>query len=93
MTSATTKQVMSYLAERGRIISNDDGAYLVMFDGYVQRYEPRTPDKGVQIVALRPEYALIFPSLAPQEDTSKELRPRERYISELHQSRPWTIDA
>ena len=28
------KQVMSYLAERGRIITNDEGSYLVMFEGY-----------------------------------------------------------
>ena len=46
------KQVMSYLADRGRIISNDDGSYLVMFDGHVHRYETKTPDKGVQIVAF-----------------------------------------
>ena len=35
------KQLMSYLADRGRIISNDEGAYLVMFDGHVHRYEPK----------------------------------------------------
>ena len=43
---------MSYLADRGRIISNDDGAYLVMFDGHVHRYEKKSPDQGVQIVAF-----------------------------------------
>ncbi|HKA47294.1 MAG TPA: LptF/LptG family permease, partial [Methyloceanibacter sp.] len=35
-------QVMSYLANRGHILSNDDGAYLVMFDGFVHRYEPKS---------------------------------------------------
>jgi lipopolysaccharide export system permease protein len=46
------KQLMSYLADRGRIVSNDDGAYLVMFDGHVHRYETKAPDQGVQIVAF-----------------------------------------
>jgi lipopolysaccharide export system permease protein len=76
------KQVMSYLATRGRIISNDDGAYLVMFDGHVHRYEPKTPDKGVQIVHFD-QYVLNISDLSPKDDTSKELRPRERYLSEL----------
>ena len=76
------QQVMSYLATRGRIISNDDGAFLVMFDGHVHRYEPKTPDKGVQIVHFD-QYVLNISDLSPQEDTSKEPRPRERYLSEL----------
>jgi lipopolysaccharide export system permease protein len=76
------KQVMSYLAERGRIISNDDGAYLVMFDGHVHRYDVKSPEKGVQIVAFD-QYVLNISDLSPKDDTSKELRPRERYLSEL----------
>jgi lipopolysaccharide export system permease protein len=76
------QQVNSYLATRGRIISNDDGAFLVMFDGHVHRYEPKTPDKGVQIVHFD-QYVLNISALSPQEDTSKELLPRERYLSEL----------
>ncbi len=76
-------QVMSYLADHGRIVSNDDGAYLVMFDGHVQRYEPKTPDKGAQIVAFD-QYVLNISDLNPKgADASKELRPRERYLSEL----------
>ena len=76
------QQVMSYLATRGRIISNDDGAFLVMFDGHVHRYEPKTPDKGVQIVHFD-QYVLNISDLNPQEDTSNELLPRERYLGEL----------
>ena len=76
------KQVMSYLAERGRIINNDQGSYLVMFDGYVQRLEAETADKGVRIVAFD-QNMLDLSELAPQDATDKELRPRERYISEL----------
>src|SRR4029077_17398213 len=62
------QQVNSYLATRGRIISNDDGAFLVMFDGHVHRYEPKTPDKGVQIVHFD-QYVLNISDLSPQEDT------------------------
>jgi lipopolysaccharide export system permease protein len=76
------KQIMTYLANRGRIISNDDGAYLVMMDGHVERYEPASPTKGVQIVAFD-QYMLNISDLTPKDDTSKELRPRERYLSEL----------
>ena len=76
------KLVMSYLAERGRIISNDDGAYLVMFDGHVHRYEVKDPSKGVQIVAFD-QYVLNISDFSPKDNSSKELRPRERYLSEL----------
>jgi lipopolysaccharide export system permease protein len=76
------KLVMSYLAERGRIISNDDGAYLVMFDGHVHRYEVKDPSKGVQIVAFD-QYVLNISDFSPKDTSSKELRPRERYLGEL----------
>ena len=76
------KQLMSYLADRGRIISNDDGAYLVMFDGHVHRYETKSPDQGVQIVAFD-QYLLNISDLNPKDTGSKELRPRERSLGEL----------
>ena len=76
------KQIMSYLADRGRIISNDDGSYLVMFEGHVHRYETKSPDQGVQIVAFD-QYVLNISDFNPKDTGSKELRPRERYLSEL----------
>jgi len=75
-------QLMSYLADRGRIISNDDGAYLVMFDGHVHRYEKKSPDQGVQIVAFD-QYIFNISDLNPKDAGSNELRPRERYLSDL----------
>jgi lipopolysaccharide export system permease protein len=77
-----SKQVMSYLAERGRIVTNDEGAYLIMFEGYVHRYNEEELDKGVQIVAFD-QNALDLSELNPKEDTTKELRPRERSIGNL----------
>jgi lipopolysaccharide export system permease protein len=86
------KQLMSYLADRGRIISNDDGAYLVMFDGHVHRYETKSPDQGVQIVAFD-QYVLNISDLNPKETGSKELRPRERYLGELLDPDPKLLKA
>jgi lipopolysaccharide export system permease protein len=80
-------QKMSYLANRGHILSNDNGAYLVMFDGFVHRLEPTSIDKGVQIVHFD-QYVLSISDLSPDEDTEKELRPRERYLSELLNPEP-----
>jgi lipopolysaccharide export system permease protein len=86
------KQLMSYLADRGRIISNDDGAYLVMFDGHVHRYETKSPDQGVQIVAFD-QYVLNISDLNPKDAGSKELRPRERYLGELLNPDPKLLKA
>ncbi|MBM3544150.1 MAG: LPS export ABC transporter permease LptF [Alphaproteobacteria bacterium] len=75
-------KVMSYLAERGRIITNEDGSYLVMFDGYVHRYDGEDKDKAVQIVAFD-QNMLDLSEFSPKDNDTKELRPRERYLSEL----------
>jgi lipopolysaccharide export system permease protein len=77
------KQVMSYLAERGRILTNDDGAYLVMFEGYVQRFEAKEKNKGVQIVAFDQNMLDLSEFTTPDDDTGKGLKARERYLSEL----------
>ena len=76
------KQVMSYLAERGRIITNDEGSYLVMLDGYVHRYNAEDKDKNVQIVAFD-QNMLDLSEFAPKGTTSKDIRPREMYFSDL----------
>jgi lipopolysaccharide export system permease protein len=76
------KQVMSYLAERGRIITNDEGSYLVMLDGYVHRYNGEDKDKEVQIVAFD-QNMLDLSEFSPKDNTEKDLRPREQYITDL----------
>ena len=76
------KQVMSYLAERGRIITNDEGSYLVMLDGYVHRYNAEDKDKNVQIVAFD-QNMLDLSEFAPKDTTGKDVRPREMYFSDL----------
>jgi len=79
-------QVMSYLAARGRIITNDEGSYLVMFDGYVHRYNAEDKDKAVQIIAYE-QNMLDISQFAPKDEDGKDLRPKERSIGELvHQA-------
>lgn len=76
------KQVMSYLAERGRIIDNDEGSYLIMLRGYVHRYNNETEEKDVQIVAFD-QNMLDLSEFSPKDSGGKELRPREAYTSDL----------
>jgi lipopolysaccharide export system permease protein len=73
---------MTYLAERGRIISSGANAYLVMFDGQVQRYNAEQPQKGAQIVAFD-RYVLDITAFDPQDSEGSVLDPNERYLSEL----------
>jgi lipopolysaccharide export system permease protein len=77
-----SKQVMTYLAERGRIIENDDGSYLIMLDGYVQRYNNEGNEKDVQIVAFD-QNMLDLTEFSPKDSGGKEVRPREAYTSDL----------
>ena len=76
------KQVMSYLAERGRIIDNDEGSYLIMLDGYVQRFNKEDDEKDVQIVAFD-QNMLDLTEFSPKDNAGKEVRPRETYTSDL----------
>lgn len=77
-----SKQVMSYLAERGRILSNDEGSFLIMFDGYVHRYNAMDKDKTVQIIEFDQNMVDIS-KFAPRDKSGKELRPKERPIADL----------
>ena len=76
------EQVMSYMAERGRIISNDQGAYLVMFDGYIHRFNAEDKEKAVQIVAFD-QNMFDLSKLNTQSKKGKALNAKERTIDEL----------
>ena len=86
------KQVMSYLAERGRIISNDEGSYLVMFDGYVHRFNEEDVSKGVQIVAFD-QNMLDLSELAPKDDDEQRTSASRALYWRTHQPRPQGQDA
>jgi lipopolysaccharide export system permease protein len=75
-------QVMSYMAERGKIIANEEGSYLVMLEGYVQRYNSNDQDKDVKIVAFD-QNMLDLSEFSPKDNSGKDVRPREMYLGEL----------
>lgn len=74
------KQVVTYLAERGLIIKQDDVAYLRMDKGHVVRR--LADDPTPQIVAFD-QYVVDLSQLEQRMDTTVYFKPRERYTSEL----------
>lgn len=81
---------MTYLANRGQIISNDDGSYLVMKDGHIHRQETAKKEQEVQIVAFE-QYIFDISQYGPKSETS-ELRRGELYLHELMNPDPDSAD-
>lgn len=73
------KQVVTFLAERGRIIKQDESAYLLMQAGHILRRTSVT--EPIHIVAFD-RYAVDLARFEAKEE-SVTLKPRERYFSEL----------
>lgn len=73
--------IMTYLANRGQIVSNEEGSYLVMKDGYIHRQEVARKDKGVQIVAFQQYIFDITQYGAKSENLA--LRRNELYLPGL----------
>lgn len=74
-------QAQSYLAERGQIVKQDPTAYLVMSTGHIiRRSDPKEPP---QIIAFD-KYAVDLDRFEAQDGGEGELKPRERYFSELY---------
>lgn len=74
------KNAMSYLAERGQIIKQDSGAYMIMSAGHVLSQDG--PGQPPRIVVFD-KYALDLDAFDQKISEDKDLRPRERYFSEL----------
>ena len=72
---------MTYLANRGQIVSNDDGSYLVMKEGHIHRKENAKKDNEVQIVAFE-QYIFDITQYGPISQANS-LRRGELYLSEL----------
>lgn len=79
------KSVMSYLAERGQIVEQDTGAYMIMSGGHVISQDD--PAKPPRIVAFD-RYALDLDAFDRKMGDDADLRPRERYYSELVSPEP-----
>ena len=81
-------QAQSYLAERGQIVKQDPNAYLVMSNGHIiRRTDPTEPP---QIIAFD-RYAVDLDRFEPQDGGEGELKPRERYFSELYDPGPDSV--
>lgn len=74
------KGATSYLAERGQIVKQDGNAYMIMTGGHVLSKDG--PDAEPRIVAFD-RYALDLDAFDQKVGDEVDLRPRERYLSEL----------
>lgn len=79
-------QKMTYLANRGQIITNDEGSYLVMKDGHIHRQDTKKTskpgsDSEVKIVAF--EQYIFDISQYGSKSGKSTLRRGELYLSEL----------
>lgn len=77
-----SKQVMSYLAERGRILSNEKGSFLIMFDGYVHRYDAKDKEKSVQIIKFD-QNMVDLSKFGPQNKAGNKLEPKQMPLMDL----------
>ena len=73
-------QSQTYLAEHGAIVKQDNAAYLVMTNGHIIRRSDA--DRPPQIIAFY-KYIVDLDRFELQGEDSSELKPRERYWSEL----------
>jgi lipopolysaccharide export system permease protein len=73
-------QSQSYLAEHGTIVKQDGTAYLVMTNGHIIR---RTDADGPPQIVAFDKYIVDLDRFEPQDAGAGELKPRERYLSEL----------
>ncbi|NJM34450.1 MAG: LPS export ABC transporter permease LptF [Rhodomicrobium sp.] len=75
-----TSQIMTYLAEEGRIVKQpDERALLIMRNGHIQRQSDDSRD--AQIVVFD-SYIFDISQFGPKEGP-RDYKPRERFLSEL----------
>jgi lipopolysaccharide export system permease protein len=73
-------QRLAYIAEQGRVVETDEGTFLVLEKGSVQR---QTPNDVTAIVVFE-RYAFDLSPLAEAaQGAVTSYKPRERYLSEL----------
>ncbi|KAB2939683.1 MAG: LPS export ABC transporter permease LptF [Hyphomicrobium sp.] len=70
----------SYLAERGLIVEHDPSNFLVMSKGHIVRRTDK--DEPAQIIAFE-KYAVDLDQFEKKLSEDEDLKPRERYLSEL----------
>jgi lipopolysaccharide export system permease protein len=78
-------QTQSYLAERGIIVKRDPSNYLIMTEGHIVRRSDQ--DEPAQIVAFD-KYAVDLDRFEKKLTDDDDLKPRERYLSQLLNPEP-----
>lgn len=91
-------RAMTYLAKTGHIVKTESGSFLVMRDGQIHRRidaaaddpkaakDPKKDQRDVSIGEFR-EYIFDITQFGAKSG-AKELKPRERYLSELLNPKP-----
>jgi lipopolysaccharide export system permease protein len=75
----------SYLADRGIIVKREPSNYLIMTEGHIVRRSDK--DEPAQIVAFD-KYAVDLDRFEKKLSEDDDLKPRERYLSELLHPEP-----
>jgi lipopolysaccharide export system permease protein len=78
-------QTQSYLAERGVLVKREPSNYLIMTEGHIVRRSDQ--DEPAQIVAFD-KYAVDLDRFEKKISGDDDLKPRERYLSELLNPEP-----
>lgn len=79
-----SEQIQSYLAERGFIVEQPGGSYLIMTEGHILR---TAKGRDTQIIAFD-KYAVDLDGFEQKTAEAPDLKPRERYFGELLNPEP-----
>ena len=78
-------QVMSYMANRSRLIKQNNNAYMVMYDGHIHRRTSKSPD--VQVIAFD-QYIFDLSRFEGGKGNIIHYKTYESYIGELYSPSP-----
>ena len=73
-------ETQSYLAERALVVKKGDGAYVIMTNGHILRRD--AAGEASRIIAFQ-KYAIDLDQFEQKTQDATDLKPRERYFSEL----------
>ncbi len=73
-------ETQSYLAERALVVKKDDAAYVIMSNGHILRRDAQ--GDASRIIAFQ-KYAIDLDQFEQKTQEATDLKPRERYFSEL----------
>ena len=83
--SRDENQVMSYMANRSKLIKRDNNAYMVMYDGHIHRRTAKSPD--VQVIAFD-QYIFDLSRFGSGKGNKIHYKTYESYIGELYSPPP-----